>query len=92
VELAVVAGERDAGQQLAAAGRYAVENDFAAAALQRAAGRLHQDDGELAVAVAMWDQIGARFERACTLMLLADRTGEGRAELTALGCMPSSGQ
>ncbi|HEY4375942.1 MAG TPA: hypothetical protein VGM93_02245 [Acidimicrobiales bacterium] len=92
VELAVVGEESDAEQQLGAASKYAVENDFAAAALQRAAGRLHHDLGELAVAVAMFEAIGARFERACTLMLLPDRADEGLAELAALGCLPSSGQ
>jgi hypothetical protein len=30
----------------------------------------------------------ARFERACTLLLLPDRADEGAAELVALGCIP----
>jgi hypothetical protein len=30
--------------------------------------------------------IGARFERACTLLLLSDRVEEGSAELAALRC------
>jgi hypothetical protein len=39
----------------------------------------------LRAAVAAWERIEARFERACTLLLLPDRAAEGRAELAALG-------
>jgi hypothetical protein len=38
--------------------------------------------------VAGWERIDARFERACTLLLLDERADEGRAELRALGCRP----
>jgi hypothetical protein len=38
--------------------------------------------------VSGWEAIGARFERACTLLLLPDRVDEGSAELAALGCIP----
>ncbi len=87
VEVAVVAGEPDAEQRLhEIAPTAASENDYAAAILHRAAGRLHHDAGALEVAVAQWEALGARFERAVTLLLLPDRRVEGEAELAALGC------
>jgi predicted ATPase/DNA-binding CsgD family transcriptional regulator len=86
VEVSVIVGAPDAAGQLAAAGELAAENDFVAANLARAAGRLHDDQAELADAVARWEAIGARFERACTLLLLPPRAAEGEHELAALGC------
>jgi hypothetical protein len=86
METAVVAGSDDAEEQLATAQRLAPENDFVAAQLLRAAGRLHHDETALKESVAGWEAIGARFERACTLLLLPDRVDEGTAELAALGC------
>jgi len=88
VEMAVVAQSGDAEEQLATAQRLARENDFVAAQLLRAAGRLRHDETALKDSVAGWESIGARFERACTLLLLPDRADEGNAELAALGCIP----
>jgi hypothetical protein len=85
-ELAVAAGLPDAAARVDAAEPAATENAWAAACLARAKGRLHGDPDELAAAVEGWERIGARFERAATLLLLPDRADEGRAELTALGC------
>jgi hypothetical protein len=85
-ELAVVAGLPDAAERLAAAARDAAENDWAAACLARAAGRLHDDPEMLSEAVDRWERIDARFERACTLLLLPGRAAEGHAELRALVC------
>lgn len=82
-ELAVVAGLPDAGQRLAAAAEAGRENDWAAACLSRATGRLYGDTAALEAAVDGWERIGARFERACTLVLLPERADEGRAELAA---------
>ncbi|GGP03996.1 ATP-binding protein [Nonomuraea glycinis] len=82
-ELAVVAGLPDAGQRLAAAAEAGRENDWAAACLSRATGRLYGDTAALEAAVDGWERIGARFERACTLALLPERADEGRAELAA---------
>ena len=62
------------------------ENDFVAAHLLRAAGRLHGDEGLLKGSVEAWEAIGARSERACTLLLLPAFAEEGAAELTSLGC------
>ncbi|HEY1920185.1 MAG TPA: LuxR C-terminal-related transcriptional regulator [Streptosporangiaceae bacterium] len=87
-EVAVVAGRHDAASRLAAAQPAGDENYWAAACLARAAGLLHNDRDALERALAGWDQIGARFEHACTLMLLSDRADEARAELHALGCQP----
>jgi hypothetical protein len=87
-ETAVIAGSDDAEEQLATAQRLAPENDFVAAQLLRAEGRLRHDETALKDSVTGWQAIGARFERACTLLLLPDRIGEGSAELTALGCIP----
>ena len=68
---ATVAGLPDAADRLAAAERAAAENDWAAAALARAAARLHGDRSALIDAAAGWERIGARFEHAATLALLS---------------------
>ena len=91
VEVAVVAGASDATRWLDEAQPLAVENDFVDAQLTRAAGRLHGDDAELERAVSKWEAIGARFERACTLLLLPSRADEGRAELTVMDCVVPAG-
>ena len=88
VEVAVVAGAHDAADRIAALAHLANENDFVAAQLRRAAGILHRSADELNQAVIQWEAIGARFERACTLLLLPDRSDEGTRELEALGCPP----
>jgi predicted ATPase/DNA-binding CsgD family transcriptional regulator len=84
-ELAVVADLPDAADRILAAEPYAAENDWAAACLTRVRARLG-DAAALTDAVEQWDRLGARFERAATLTLLAGRSDEGRAELAALGC------
>ncbi|MGN9787724.1 ATP-binding protein [Nonomuraea sp. ZG12] len=84
-ELAVAAGLPDATVRLAAAlSDTTAENDWAAACLTRAAGRLHRDPDELSAAVEAWERIGARYERACTLLLIPAREDEAREELAAL--------
>jgi predicted ATPase/DNA-binding CsgD family transcriptional regulator len=91
-ELAVIAELPNAVELLKAAAQEAAENDWAAACLSRAKGRLHEDRDALADAVDQWERIEARFERACTLLLLPDRVSEGEAELHDLGCpLPSDG-
>ena len=87
-EVAVVAGLPDAAERLAEAAPAGAENYWAAACLARAAGRLHDDRASLEQSVAGWERIDARFERACTLLLLPDRVAEGLADLDALGCRP----
>ncbi len=86
VEIAVITGAADAEERLAAAHFLSRENDFVAAILLRAAGRHHGDEALLKESVAAWGSIGARFERACTLLLLPTYAEEGAAELAALGC------
>ena len=85
-ELAVVAGLADATDRLAAAAPVAAENDWAAACLARAEGRLRADTALFEQALDGFERIEARFERACTLLLLPGRADEGKAELDALGC------
>lgn len=87
-EVAVVAGAPDALDRLRWMSPLAAENDFVAACLERAAGRLHEDEAALRRAVDMWDDIDARFERACTLVLIPSFAGDGRRELAELGCPP----
>ncbi|WP_052305027.1 ATP-binding protein [Stackebrandtia nassauensis] len=83
-ELAIVAGLPDAAQRLAQARHAAVENDWATACLDRCAGRWHADEVALHKAVRGWERIGARFERATTLLLLPDKVDEGRRELALM--------
>ncbi|WP_156325962.1 hypothetical protein [Nonomuraea sp. SBT364] len=84
-ELAVLAGLADAGERLAAAEPAGRENAWAAACLTRAAGRLPGGDREaLEASVEGWERIGARYERARTLLLLPGREAEGRDELAAM--------
>ncbi|MGW6278513.1 ATP-binding protein [Kribbella sp. NPDC055071] len=84
-ELAVVAGLPDAADQLKAAEPAAAENDWAAACLARATAR-HAGDPELMLeSVHRWERLGARFERAVTLLLVPARAAAGRAELDLLG-------
>jgi hypothetical protein len=90
-EVAVVAGGPDAADRLAAAEPPARQNRWAAACLARAEGRHRRDPDRLRESVALWERIGARYERACTLLLLDDRAEEGAAELAALGVTPRSG-
>lgn len=85
-ELAVLAEAPDAAARLADTAPAGEQNDWAAACLARAHGRLYDDRSALEHSVAGWEKINARYERACTLLLLDDRTAEGRAELSALGC------
>ena len=90
-ELAVVADLPDATQRLTDCAPAAAENDWAAACLARATGRLNADADTITEAIARWERIDARFERACTLLLLPDRALEGHLELTALACPPPAG-
>jgi predicted ATPase/DNA-binding CsgD family transcriptional regulator len=86
VETAVMSGAPSAAKQLAETQHLSEQNDFVSAMLLRAAGRLHHDETALKASIVGWEAIGARFERACTLLLLPDRVAEGADELTALGC------
>jgi len=83
-ELAVVA-ELPGAQYLLDLARSEGDHPWAAACSARAAGRLHDDADRLTESVERWERLGARVERACTLLLLPGRADEGRAELAALG-------
>jgi hypothetical protein len=84
-ELAVLTHAPNAEARLAAAAPVADENRWAAACLERTRGRLTGDAASLERSLAGWEAIDARFERACTLLLLPERAAEGRAELAAIG-------
>lgn len=86
VESAATAGRPEAAAWLAATSGLAEENDWARACLLRAEGRLRDDRGLVEESLAQWERIDARFERACTLLLLADRAAEGHDDLAAMGC------
>jgi hypothetical protein len=89
-ELAVAAGRPEAPARLAAAEPAARENPWAAAIVTRARARLSGDPSGFGAALAAWEQLGARYERACTLALIPKRVDEARAELDYLGLtMPS---
>ena len=90
-ELAVVAGLPDAAERLARIEPLAGEHQWAAACLARARGRLQRDPDAIAEALTRWEDLDARFERACTLLLLPGREPDGQAELRALGCPPPTG-
>ena len=64
-ELAVVAHLPDAAERIALAEPLAAENDWAAACLARARGRLG-DAEALASSVRQWERIDAAYERRCT--------------------------
>jgi predicted ATPase/transcriptional regulator with XRE-family HTH domain len=87
-EVAVVAGLPEAENRLEAAAPAGAENYWAGACLARALGRFHGDRASLERSVSGWERIGARFERACTLLLLPERAAEGRTELAELRCQP----
>jgi hypothetical protein len=87
-EVAAAAGLADAERVLAEAAPSGAENRFAAAMLARAAGRLSGSTTDLERSVSLWESVGARFERACTLVLLPGREAEGRRELAAMGVRP----
>jgi predicted ATPase/DNA-binding CsgD family transcriptional regulator len=90
-EVAIVAGLPGAAARLEAAAPAGAENCWAAACLDRAAGRLNGDPDALKRSLAGWERIDARFERACTLLLLDGHAEEARNELRELGCRPPAG-
>jgi predicted ATPase/DNA-binding CsgD family transcriptional regulator len=90
-EAAAITGRADAGVQLDSLRPWALENDFIAAHELRITGRLRGDVAALEAAVKVWEAVGARFERACTLLLIPERAAEGTSELSELGCpLPSA--
>ena len=88
VEAAVIQRVPDAEDRLASAAPAAAENRWAAACLARATGRHTGNITSLEEAVACWEDLEARFERAITLLLMPGREMEAHDELDALGCPP----
>ena len=62
----MTAGLPDAETRLQAASAVGKQNDWAAACLARASGRLHRDPAMLAASAKRWQRIGADYERACS--------------------------
>jgi predicted ATPase/DNA-binding CsgD family transcriptional regulator len=88
-ELAVVLGRPDAEDRLEACTGIAGENDWAAACVLRARGRLDGDRDALQAAYEGFATIGARFEVATTGVLLGgDQAAGGIEVLEKLGCPP----
>jgi predicted ATPase/DNA-binding CsgD family transcriptional regulator len=65
-ELAVLAHLPEAEKRLAQAEHTAEENDWAAACVARARGRLTGDAAAFRRSLEIWERIGARFELECT--------------------------
>ena len=84
-ELAAASGRPEAAARLLAAEPAARENPWAAAVVARTRGRLSGDPDDLATALAGFEQLEARYERACTLALIESRRDEAQAELDELG-------
>jgi hypothetical protein len=84
-EFAAATRRPDAGACLLAAEPVARENEWAAGVLTRARARLTGSPADRAAALAIFEQLGARYERACTLALIPSRRDEARAELDELG-------
>jgi len=87
-ELAVVAGLPDADHWLKAAATTAAENNWSEACLLRAHARQSGDTVALRQAAEGFARIGARFEHACTLLLIPDHTDEALALLSDLRVPP----
>ncbi len=89
-ELAAASGRGDAPAGLVASEPVARENAWAAAVLARARARLSGDPADFATALVRFENLYARYERACTLALIPARRDEAEAELDELGvAMPS---
>ena len=84
-ERAVATGAPDASARLQTAEPAAQENRWAAAAAARARARLSGDPDELSHALSLFEALGARYERACTLALMPSRLEEAQEELDELG-------
>ena len=89
-ELAVLRDE-NVEAELAITEVAAAESDWASACLAGARGRLHDDETELRDALEQFDRIGARFEWACTAVLLPDVADRGHRAFAELGCGSPAG-
>ena len=85
-DVAAAVASPDTLALIAAAAPAATENRWAAACLDRARGRLGGDPGLIAQAADAFGDLDARFEQACTLLLLPDHAERARLMLSDLGC------
>jgi hypothetical protein len=84
-ELAAAVGHPDATALLRTAEPAARENPFAAGLLARAHGRLTGDPVHFDMALGIFEDLGAGYERAATLALMPSRLDEARSEFDQLG-------
>jgi hypothetical protein len=87
-DIAAAATSPEAPALIDAAVPVAAENRWAAACLDRARGRLAGDHTLVERAAQAFADIDARFEQACTLLLLPDAAGRARRLFTGLSCQP----
>jgi hypothetical protein len=87
-EYAAAMGRHDATERILTAGPAAGENAWAAGLLARARARHSGDSAHLDMALTIFETLGARFERACTLALIPQRYAEARSELDDLSVVP----
>ena len=84
-EFAAAAGHPDAPARLRTAEPAGRENPFAAGLLARAHGRLTGNPSHFETALAAFEALDARYERAVTLALMPTRLDEARSEFDRLG-------
>lgn len=87
-DIAAAAASPDAPALIDGAGPAAAENRWAAACVDRARGRLHDDPDLIEQAAQAFADIDARFEQACTLLLLPHHAARARRLFTDLDCPP----
>jgi hypothetical protein len=87
-DIAAAAGSSDASALIDGAAQVAAENRWAAACLARARGRLSGDQDLIQRAADAFADIDARFEEACTRLLVPTCEAEARRLFEALGCPP----
>jgi predicted ATPase len=87
-DVAAAVGSPDAPALIDGAMPAATENRWAAACVDRARGRLAGDPNLIARAAEAFADIDARFEQACTLVLLPDHAARARRLLGELDCAP----
>jgi predicted ATPase/DNA-binding CsgD family transcriptional regulator len=87
-DVAAAIGSADAHTLIESASHVATENRWATACLERARGRLLGDHDALQRSADAFADIDARFETACTLLLVPPRADEAERLLFDLGCAP----
>jgi hypothetical protein len=87
-DIAAAVASPDAPALIDGAGPAAAVNRWAAACVDRARGRLHDDPDLVEQAAQAFADIDARFEQGCTLLLLPHHAARARRLFTDLDCPP----